>query len=426
MRTADILLALAGILITGGIFLGSPALTGVGVVISAYYGSVRLSFGGNGRVSLSLPERVTELEWVEIPVKVEGNFGIPGRVTLSVENPEVESEGLLLTVLPGEEKASLLMIKPLKKGTLELKVKATFTDMAGLFMKELDVSGLMPVAVLPSPKKVAEARRIRKEPNAFAELLHALGIGSESLEFEELREFLPGDDIKRIDWKATSRVLKPIVRVFKRETLADIYVLVNVDESFRRELRNRKTDYLTLILAQLIAYFARHGHRVGIVAYNDHGIVKTLRRAYEPRSALSELGLNPKPGKPQLRPSKFRPGEAVRRILRLKSRNPLSGVEKAARSLPEGSYAVILDDVGLHPWAIVSAVETLEEKGSRAVVLYPNPVRFMSKEELNAENIETVYKAYRERKDMVRKMMGRIKIVELSPRDLLPSVVRRL
>ena len=426
MKTTDSLLGLAGVLLAGSIFLQSPALAGTASVIMAYYASVRLAFRGDGKVRLSFPERTTELEWAEIPVEIESGFEIPGRVIIKGRNPDVKSEDLSIEVKPGEDLKTVLRVKPLKKGTLELEVNAVFTDKSGLFMRGLKVDGIKPIPVLPSPRKVAEARRIRKEPNAFAELLHALGIGSESIDFEELREFLPGDDVKRIDWKATSRILKPVVRVFKRETLAGVYVLVNVDESFRREMRNVKTDYLALILAQLVAYFARHGHRVGIVAYTDHGISKVIRNVYEPRKALSELDLRPRPGKPQLRPSPLRGNSLIRKILRLKARSPLSGIEKAAGAVPESSYVVVLDDIGLHPWAIMSAVSMLEEKGSKVAVLYPNPIRFVPRESVKPEDLESLYVAYRERKELVRKIRSKVEVVELSSKDLLPKVVRAL
>ena len=426
MKTADFLLGLSGVLLAGSIFLGSPALAGTASVIMAYYSAVRLSFRGEGRVSVRLLERATELEWAEIPVEVESNFKIPGKAILRVENPEVEAGNVSIELKPGERAEAFLRLKPLKKGVLDIDIDAFFTDRSGMLMRRLSIKGLKPMTILPSPRKVAEARRVRNEPNAFAELFHALGIGSESPDFEELREYLPGDDIKKIDWKATSRILKPIVRVFKRETPADVYVLVNVDESFRREIRNVKTDYLTLILAQLIAYFAHHGHRVGIIAYNDQGVSKILRHVHEPRTALSELELKPKLGKPQLRPSGIRSNRFVRRILRLKARSPLSGIEKAASTVPQSSYVVILDDIGLHPWAVLSAVNILEDKGSRMAVLYPNPIRFIPRETINPDGIEPLYQAYRERKELLRKIRTRVSVVELSPRDLLPTVVRAL
>ena len=46
---------------------------------------------------------------------------------------------------------------------------------------------------------------------------HASRIRGRGLNFEELRGYLPGDDIRTIDWKVTARTRKPYVRVFTEE-----------------------------------------------------------------------------------------------------------------------------------------------------------------------------------------------------------------
>ena len=46
---------------------------------------------------------------------------------------------------------------------------------------------------------------------------HASRLRGRGLNFEEMRNYLPGDDIRSIDWKATARTGKPHVRVFTEE-----------------------------------------------------------------------------------------------------------------------------------------------------------------------------------------------------------------
>ena len=43
------------------------------------------------------------------------------------------------------------------------------------------------------------------------------GCADEGLNFEELRGYLPGDDIRAIDWKVTARTGEPHVRVYTEE-----------------------------------------------------------------------------------------------------------------------------------------------------------------------------------------------------------------
>ena len=46
---------------------------------------------------------------------------------------------------------------------------------------------------------------------------HASRIRGRGLNFEEIRRYLPGDDIRNMDWKVTARVQKPHVRVYTEE-----------------------------------------------------------------------------------------------------------------------------------------------------------------------------------------------------------------
>ncbi|MEM8768786.1 MAG: DUF58 domain-containing protein, partial [Pseudomonadota bacterium] len=46
---------------------------------------------------------------------------------------------------------------------------------------------------------------------------HTSRLRGRGLNFEELRDYLPGDDIRAIDWKTTARTGKPHVRIFTEE-----------------------------------------------------------------------------------------------------------------------------------------------------------------------------------------------------------------
>ncbi|MBV8865034.1 MAG: DUF58 domain-containing protein, partial [Acidobacteriaceae bacterium] len=46
---------------------------------------------------------------------------------------------------------------------------------------------------------------------------HSSHMRGRGLDFEELRAYLPGDDIRMMDWRVTARMQKPFVRVFTEE-----------------------------------------------------------------------------------------------------------------------------------------------------------------------------------------------------------------
>ena len=56
---------------------------------------------------------------------------------------------------------------------------------------------------------------------------HAAKIRGRGLNFEEIRAYLPGDDIRSIDWKVTARARKPHVRVYTEERERQAFLLVD-------------------------------------------------------------------------------------------------------------------------------------------------------------------------------------------------------
>ena len=50
-------------------------------------------------------------------------------------------------------------------------------------------------------------------------------------EFEEVREYAPGDEVKSIDWKVTARMGRPYVKVFREERELSVMLAVDVSPS---------------------------------------------------------------------------------------------------------------------------------------------------------------------------------------------------
>jgi uncharacterized protein (DUF58 family) len=110
---------------------------------------------------------------------------------------------------------------------------------------------------------------------------HASRIRGRGLNFEEIRDYLPGDDIRSIDWKVTARTGSPHVRVFTEER--DRPALIVVDQRmsmFFGSKLNMKS--VTAAEAAAIAAFRilESKDRVGGIVFDDeHEIEFTPRRS---------------------------------------------------------------------------------------------------------------------------------------------------
>jgi uncharacterized protein (DUF58 family) len=99
---------------------------------------------------------------------------------------------------------------------------------------------------------------------------HASRIRGRGLDFEELRGYLPGDDVRSIDWKVTARTGKAHVRVFTEER--DRPALLVVDQRLAMFYGTRK-NMKSVTAAELAAAGAWRvsdaGDRVGAVVFDD-------------------------------------------------------------------------------------------------------------------------------------------------------------
>jgi uncharacterized protein (DUF58 family) len=99
---------------------------------------------------------------------------------------------------------------------------------------------------------------------------HASRLRGRGLNFEELRNYLPGDDIRNIDWKVTARTQKPHVRVYTEEKDRPVWLLVDQRMSM---FFGSKWKMKSTIAAEAAAISAWRvlsgGDRVGAIVFND-------------------------------------------------------------------------------------------------------------------------------------------------------------
>jgi len=76
-------------------------------------------------------------------------------------------------------------------------------------------------------------------------------IKGDGLEFVDLKEYLPGDDVRRIDWKVTAREGKVFTREYLEEKDASQYVLIDTSRSMDNKLFGAKVLGASLLLSSL-------------------------------------------------------------------------------------------------------------------------------------------------------------------------------
>ena len=102
---------------------------------------------------------------------------------------------------------------------------------------------------------------------------HASKLRGRGLDFEEVRNYVAGDDIRNIDWKVTARTQKTHTRVYSEEKEKPALIVVDQSKSMFFGSQKRTKSVVAAELAALAAFrVLKEGDRVGGVVFADHGI----------------------------------------------------------------------------------------------------------------------------------------------------------
>jgi uncharacterized protein (DUF58 family) len=88
--------------------------------------------------------------------------------------------------------------------------------------------------------------------------------------FSEVREYLPGDDIRSIDWNVTARYNAPFVKIFEEEREMTVMLLVDVSGSGNFGTNKQSKRELATELSAILAFSAiKNNDKVGVIFFSN-------------------------------------------------------------------------------------------------------------------------------------------------------------
>ena len=162
---------------------------------------------------------------------------------------------------------------------------------------------MTPTELLESVRRVeVRTNRLVNDTMVGAYLSHFKGRG---MDFEELREYMPGDDVRDIDWNVTNRMGRPFVKRYReeRELMAVLAVDVSGSSAFGSGERTKR-EVAAEIGATLAMSAARNGDKVALLLFTEEvelfipprkgrrHILRLVREmlAHQPRKPGTDVG----------------------------------------------------------------------------------------------------------------------------------------
>lgn len=193
-----------------------------------------------------------------------------------------------------------------------------------------------------------------------------------SLDFAEHRAYMPGDDIRRVDWRLYARTDRYFVKEFEADTNSNFMVLLDGSRSMSYSGTGiPKFDYARY-LAACLAYFVREQRdRVGLAVF-DEDVVEYVPPSAKHRDILLHTLDRLKPGTGH--------GTLAKPLMRVADR------------LRRRGLSVLISDFYEDPEAVLEAIKPLRARGHDLIVFHlldPTELEFPFDEATNFEELET-------------------------------------
>jgi uncharacterized protein (DUF58 family) len=178
-------------------------------------------------------------------------------------------------------------IRPARRGRFVLRtVTLRVAGPLGLGARQARVPAPRVLRVYPSFRSKDEAElRIRKARILEVGLRSAQGLGA-GTEFDQLREYTVDDEFRRVDWSATARAGRPIVRTYRAERNQTVLVLLDNGRVMAGRVDGvPRVEHAVDAVMMLTAVATGLGDRCGVVAFD-----REVRAAVPPGGGKSQLG----------------------------------------------------------------------------------------------------------------------------------------
>ena len=138
-----------------------------------------------------------------------------------------------------------------------------------LFYYESDIESKSSLVVLPQIEQIEGVDLSTDFPKMYQGAMPIRRIGT-SGEFYGIREYMPGDDFKNINWRVFGRTRKLMVNQFEREDISDIMLVLDAREiSGTGTILRNPLNYSCRAAASLTSFFLRARNRVGLTIYGE-------------------------------------------------------------------------------------------------------------------------------------------------------------
>jgi uncharacterized protein (DUF58 family) len=188
-------------------------------------------------------------------------------------------------------------VTPPRRGDFDFGgLNLRLTSGLGLIVRQVRFDLATSVRVYPNLAGIRSHEMAARKHRLVDIGVHPSRLRGTGLEFESLRAYVPGDELRRIDWKATARHDEPITREYDIERSQHIILCLDLGRTMASQLGAlTKADHAVNAAALLAHVAARVGDWVGLYAFSQEPMIFVPPRKHQFSLVLDSLyGLQPR------------------------------------------------------------------------------------------------------------------------------------
>ena len=128
----------------------------------------------------------------------------------------------------------------------------------------------------------------------------------QGMDFDQVREYVPGDDVRSIDWNVTARMDQPFIKEYIEERELNVMLMVDVSSSGEFGSTGKFKNEISAEVASILAFAAiRNNDKIGLIVFSNKiehyippkkgkahvwNIIRTILN-YQPEGRLTDLNI---------------------------------------------------------------------------------------------------------------------------------------
>lgn len=188
--------------------------------------------GGNPfEVTRTMPNRFSNGDNNDITIKLVNNYRFPVEVILLEELPmqfQIRDFRKRIQMKAGEENEIHYTLRPVERGEYHFgKTNAFVRSLLGLSQRHIALQNEATVKVYPSFLQLRNYEFFSFNGRLQEMGVHKQRVAGHSMEFDHIKEYVRGDDVRMLNWKATARRGTPMVNNYVEEKSQQVYCVID-------------------------------------------------------------------------------------------------------------------------------------------------------------------------------------------------------